>query len=147
MKRRQFIIALIGTAAWPLAARAQKPMPLIGLLNSSSAEQLRVDAFIQRFRELGWIEGQTVAIESRWAEGRPERIAEIAAEFVRLKVGVIVTAGAGSVSAVRQAAPLTPNRFCDSNGARWHRPCHDPIAAGWHAGFSLNDTTHAARPR
>ena len=117
------MIALGGAAvAWPLAARAQQPVPLVGLLNSApSTEQLRVDSFIKRFHELGWIEGHTVAIESRWAEGRPERIAEIAAEFVRLKVSVIVTSGAGPVSAVRQATQLIPIVFAIAT---------DPVATG-----------------
>ncbi len=74
LRRREFITLLGGAAAWPLAARAQQPMPIVGLLNIStpSTEQRRVDAFIKRFRELGWINGRTVAIESRWAEGRAE---------------------------------------------------------------------------
>jgi len=117
------MIALGGAAvAWPLATRAQQPVPLVGLLNSEpSTEQLRVDSFIKRFRELGWIEGYTVAIESRWAEGRPERVAEIAAEFVRLKVSVIVTSGAGPVSAVRQATQFIPIVFAIAT---------DPVATG-----------------
>jgi ABC-type uncharacterized transport system substrate-binding protein len=96
MKRRQFITLLGGAAvAWPLAARAQQPgkLPTIGFLGTgtSSSQGQWVAAFVQRLRELGWIEGQTVAIEYRWAEGRTERAAEIAAEFVRHKVDVIVT--------------------------------------------------------
>ena len=83
--------------AWPLAARAQQAgkLPTIGFLGvaTPSAWSHWVAAFVQRLRELGWIEGRTVAIEYRWAEGRSERFAEIAAEFVRLKVDVIVTAG------------------------------------------------------
>jgi putative ABC transport system substrate-binding protein len=124
MKRRQFITLLGGAAAaWPLAARAQPAMPLVGLLNIStpSTEQLRVDSFIKRFRELGWIEGRTVAIESRWAEGRPERFAEIAAEFVRLKASVIVTAGAGPVSTVRQTTRAIPIVFAIAT---------DPVGTG-----------------
>src|SRR6516225_10216643 len=98
MKRREFIMLLGGAAAaWPLAARAQQPgkLPTIGFLGTSTPADLnqRTAAFVQRLRELGWLEGRTVAIEYRWAEGRRERFAEIAAEFVRLKVDVIVTAG------------------------------------------------------
>src|SRR5262245_65789180 len=94
MRRREFITLLGGaTAAWPLAARAQQAgkLPTIGFLSGqtrSTAGQW-VAAFEQRLRELGWIEGRTVVIEVRWAEGRFERFAEIAAEFVRLKVDVI----------------------------------------------------------
>src|SRR5262245_9307196 len=104
LKRRE-VITLIGgaAAAWPLAARAQQPgkLPTIGFLGVSTplAYGQWVAAFVQRLRELGWIEGRTVAIEYRWAEGRSERFAEIAAEFVRLKVDVIVTTGGGIFAA------------------------------------------------
>jgi hypothetical protein len=83
MKRREFITLIGGAAtAWPLAARAQQPakLPMIGFLGSStpSIQGQWVAAFVQRLRELGWIDGRTVAIEVRWAEARPERFAEIA---------------------------------------------------------------------
>ena len=90
MTRRK-LIALLGgaAAAWPLAARAQQQgkLPVIGLLgaNTASAMSQWTAAFVQRLRELCWIEGRTVAIEYRWAEGRSERYAEIAAELVRLR--------------------------------------------------------------
>jgi putative ABC transport system substrate-binding protein len=93
MRRREFI-GLVGcaAAAWPLAAGAQHAakLPTIEFLGSttSAAQSQLTTAFIQRLRELGWIEGRTVAIDYRWAEGRNERAAEIAAEFVRLKVDV-----------------------------------------------------------
>jgi hypothetical protein len=89
LKRREFISLLGGTAAWPFTARAQQPakLPTIGFLGTSTplAMSQWVAAFVQRLRELGWMEGRTVAIEYRWAEGREERFAEFAAEFVRLK--------------------------------------------------------------
>jgi putative tryptophan/tyrosine transport system substrate-binding protein len=96
MKRRKFITLLGGAAAaWPLAARAQQPgkLPTIGFLGATTplVESQRLAAFVQRLRELGWMEGRNVAIEVRWAEGRSERFAEIAAELVRLKVDVILT--------------------------------------------------------
>src|ERR1700704_363312 len=101
MKRRDFIAGLCGVAAWPLAARAQPAkLPTIGFLGTTtpSAWADYVPAFVQRLRELGWIEGRTVAIEYRWAEGRNDRFNEIAAEFARLKVDIIVTSGgAGDV--------------------------------------------------
>jgi putative ABC transport system substrate-binding protein len=100
MKRREFITLVGGAAAtWPLAASAQET-PIIGLLgaNSSSTQKTWTEAFVGRLRELGWIEGSTVKIEARWAEGRLERFSEIAAEFVRMKVGVIVTSGGGGSS-------------------------------------------------
>jgi hypothetical protein len=91
--------------AWPLAARAQQAskLPTIGLLGSSTPSAMRqwVAAFVQRLRELGWIEGRTIGIEYRGAEGRSERFAEIAAEFVRLKVDVIVTYASPPVLAPR----------------------------------------------
>src|SRR5215468_2150493 len=97
MRRRKFIALLGGAAvAWPLAARAQQPakLPTIGLLGSSTplAMSQWVAAFVQRLRDLGWIEGRTVAIEYRWAEGRSARAEEITAEFIRLKVDIIVDA-------------------------------------------------------
>src|SRR6516164_9324405 len=103
LKRRQFITLLGGAAvAWPLAARAQQAkLPTIGFFSVGSAGALShwVAAFVQRLRELGWIEGRTVTIEYRWAEGRNERLAEIATEFVRLKVDIIVTHSAAPVIA------------------------------------------------
>ena len=98
MNRREFITLLGGAAAWPLAARAQQAgkLPTIGFLGTASASAWSrwVPAFTQRLRELGWIEGHTLAIEYRWAEGREERYPETLAEFVRLKVDVMVMGGA-----------------------------------------------------
>jgi putative ABC transport system substrate-binding protein len=113
--RRHFITLLGGAAAaWPLAARAQQAdkLPTIGFLGATTPAtwSLFVAAFVQRLRELGWIEGRTIAIEYRRAEGRGERFAEIAAEFVRLKVDVIVTVG-GAVLAAKQATSLIPIVF------------------------------------
>ena len=115
MRRREFITLLGGTAAtWPLAARAQqagKP-PTIGFLGAGAASTWGpwVATFVQRLRELGWIEGRTIAIEYRWAEGRSERFAEIAAEFVRLNVDLIATGGT-AVPAVKRVAPDIPIVF------------------------------------
>src|SRR5215472_12991040 len=106
LRRREFIAALGGTAAWPLGARAQAgKLPTIGFLGPTtpSAQVQWIAAFLQRLRQLGWIEGRTFAIEYRWAEGRAERFAEIATEFVRLKVDVIVTYGTPQVIAAKQA--------------------------------------------
>jgi len=106
VKRREFITLLGGAAAWPLAARAQQPgtRPTIGYLGSATpaTQGQWVAAFVQRLRELGWIENRAVAIEVRWAEGRNERYSEIAAEFVRLKVDVIVTQGTPATIAAKQ---------------------------------------------
>jgi putative tryptophan/tyrosine transport system substrate-binding protein len=96
IRRRKFLATLGGAAAaWPIAARAQQAgkLPTIGFLGTTtpSAWSQWVTAFVQRLRDFGWIEGRTIAVEYRWAEGRSDRMAEIAAEFVRLKVDVIVT--------------------------------------------------------
>src|ERR1700693_5376838 len=98
MKRREFIAGIggaVATTAWSFAAHAQQPakLPTIGFLGGAtpSFASQWVTAFEKRLRELGWIEGRTVAIEYRWAEARTERYTEIAAEFVGLKVDVIVT--------------------------------------------------------
>ena len=126
IRRREFIALLGGaTVAWPLAAQAQQPakLPTIGLLGAATllVESQRVAAFVQRLRELGWTEGRTVAIEVRWADGRTERFVEIAAEFVRLKVDVIVTQGTASVIAARQATAVIPIVFATAA---------DPVGTG-----------------
>ena len=116
MKRRDFITLLGGAAAaWPLAASAQQSGKLatIGCLvpGTPSSHGQWFAVFVQRLRELGWIEGRTVAVEYRWAEGRSERFAEIAAEFVQRKVDVIVTASTGGVLAAKQATSVIPIVF------------------------------------
>ena len=126
-RRREFITLLGGAAAaWPLAARAQKPakLPAIGFLGASTpaAWNQWTAAFVGRLRELGWIEGRTVAIEYRWAEGRSERFTEIAAEFVQLNVDVIVTAGVASVIAAKQATSVVPIVFALAKRPGWQRP-------------------------
>jgi putative tryptophan/tyrosine transport system substrate-binding protein len=125
MRRRELITLLGGAAAWPLAARAQQSMklPTIGFFGPTtpSASNVRTAAFVQRLRELNWMEDRTVSIEYRWAEGRTERFAEIAAEFVRLKVDVIVTSGAGPVIAAKQATSSIPIVFTVAS---------DPVGTG-----------------
>jgi putative tryptophan/tyrosine transport system substrate-binding protein len=116
LRRRQFITLLGGVAAaWPLAARAQQAgkLPTVGFLGSSTPSAMRqwVAAFVQRLRDLGWIEGRTIAIEYRWAESDSARAREIAAEFVRLKVDVIVTSGTPQVLAAKQATAVIPIVF------------------------------------
>jgi len=130
MKRRKFItllggVALASSLFWPLPARTQQPgkLPTIGFLGQStrSAASEWVAAFVQRLRELGRIEGRTITIEYRWAEGRDERFAEIAAEFVRLKVDIIVTSGTPQVLAAKQATSVIPIVFASAG---------DPVASG-----------------
>jgi ABC-type uncharacterized transport system substrate-binding protein len=116
VRRRDFITLLGGAAAaWPLAARAQQlaKLPTIGFLlpNTPALDSRRVEAFVQRLRELGWIEGRTVSIEYRWGEGRVEHLAEFAAELVRLKVDVIVTSGTPPVVAAKRATAVIPIVF------------------------------------
>ena len=124
MRRREFITLLGGAAAaWPMAARAQQQkLPTIGLLGTASASAWGpwTAAFVKRLRELGWIEGRTIAIEYRWADGRRERFAEIAAEFVRRKVDVIVTSGAAG-NAAKKATSMIPIIFAVAN---------DPLGSG-----------------
>ncbi|MFL6814278.1 MAG: ABC transporter substrate-binding protein, partial [Bradyrhizobium sp.] len=125
MYRREFITLIGGAAAaWPFAARAQQAGKLatVGFLVAGTPESHGkwVAAFAKRLSELGWIDGRTVAIDYRWAEARNERMAEIAAEFVRLKVDVIVTSGAGAIAA-KQATSAIPIIFAAFG---------DPVALG-----------------
>src|SRR6476659_10362165 len=125
IRRRAFITLLGGAAAWPLAARAQQvgKLPTIGFLGASTPAgggQL-LAAFVQRLRELGWVDGRNVALEARWAEGRSERFAEIAAELVRLKVDVILTHNTPPVLAAKQATSVIPIVFATAA---------DPVGTG-----------------
>ena len=123
--RRKFIAALGGAAfAWPLAAGAQQPnkLPTIGVLfGDASGWSAWTAAFAERLSQLGWVEGRTVAIEYRWSKGRPERVAEFAAEFVQQKVDVIVTYG-GAVATVKQATAVIPIVFAIAG---------DPVGSGF----------------
>jgi ABC-type uncharacterized transport system substrate-binding protein len=149
--RRKFLATLGGAVtAWPLAARAQQPakLPTVGFLVSGtpSTHGQWVAAFVRRLHELGWIEGRTIAIEYRWAEGRTERATEIAAEFVRRKVDVIVTSATASVVAAMQATSVIPIVFAAAG---------DPVGTGLVAslarpggnvtGLSIQQTDLAAK--
>ena len=123
MRRREFITLLGSAATWPLRARAQQSgkLPTIGFLGVDiTSWSPWTAAFVERLRELGWIDGRTIAIEYRWTEGRPERTTEIAAEFVRLKVDVIVTFGT-AVPIVKQATTVIPVVFAIAQ---------DPVGGG-----------------
>jgi putative ABC transport system substrate-binding protein len=126
MRRREFI-KLVGGAsvAWPVAALAQHPRRLqtIGFLGaaSRSTSSTWIAAFVQRLRELGWIEGRTITIEYRWAEGRSEHYTEIAAELVRLKVDVIFAPTTPAVIAAKQTTSTIPIVFATAS---------DPVGAG-----------------
>jgi putative ABC transport system substrate-binding protein len=125
MQRRDFIIALGGTAAmWPLGAGAQKgKLPIIGYASSNSEEpdRPRRAVFAKRLGELGWVENHSIMIEYRWSDGHPERVGDIAAEFVQLKVAVIVTSGDAQALAARRVTTVTPIVFAGAG---------DPVATG-----------------
>jgi len=125
MKRRAFIAALGGAVAWPMVARAQLPakLPTIGFFGpvAASIDNLQISAFLERLRELGWIEGRTVAMEYRWAEGRADRHADIAAELVRQRVDVIVTYSTATVIASKHATSVIPIVFVSAT---------DPVGNG-----------------
>jgi putative ABC transport system substrate-binding protein len=124
VRRRAFITLVGSAAAWPLAARAQRAgkLPTIGILGAATAPlwSAWTAAFLQRLRELGWIENRTIAIEYRWAGGRRERFAEIATELVQLKVDVIVTVES-AVPAAMLATSVIPIVFALAN---------DPVGSG-----------------
>ena len=125
IKRREFIMLFGGAATWPLAARAQQSstMRRIGFLGPLSEQtQLQwTTAFLKGLRDHGWIEGTTISIDYRWAEGRSDRLAELAAELVQRNVGVIVTAGTEPTLAVKQATASIPIVFAAAG---------DPVGTG-----------------
>jgi len=132
MRRREFIALIGGTAAaWPIATRAQQSgkIPTIGFLGATtpSVWSAFVAAFLQRLRELNWIDGSTVGIEYRWAQGRDELYAQFAAEFVRRKVDVIVTAGTDATLAVKKTTSEIPVVFAAVG---------DPVGTGLVASLS-----------
>ena len=125
MKRREFITLVGGAAAWPVAASAQQSEQVrrIGFLGPLSEQtQLQwTTAFVRGLRDHGWIEGTTISIDYRWAEGRSERAAELAAELVQRNVQVIVTAGTETTLAVKQATVNIPIVFASAG---------DPVGTG-----------------
>jgi putative ABC transport system substrate-binding protein len=127
MKRRELLGALSAAVFMgPLAARAQQAgkLPTIGFLgaNTASSQRASTDAFVQRLRELGWIDGRTVAIEYRWAEGHFERAPALVAELIQLKVDVLCTHSGANVVAAKQATSVIPIVFAAVG---------DPVGSGF----------------
>jgi putative tryptophan/tyrosine transport system substrate-binding protein len=125
MRRREFIMLVGGAVtALPFAVRAQQPaLPVIGLMgaDSAAAQSRMTAAFVQRLRELGWTEGRNVIIEYRWAEGRTDRFAEIAAEFVQRNVSIILTHNTPPTLAAKHATSTIPIVFATAG---------DPVETG-----------------
>jgi len=122
MRRREFLSVLGSAVSWPIVVRAQSPkLPTIGFLGTDATNWTNwTAAFVARMRELGWIEGSTIAITYRWSEGRAERVVEVATEFVRLKVDVIVSYGT-AIPSLMQATSTIPIVFAIAI---------DPVGAG-----------------
>jgi ABC-type uncharacterized transport system substrate-binding protein len=125
MRRREFIALVSGAATWPISAFGQQSgkVPIVGFLGAStaSAGNQWATTFAQRLRELGWIEGQTIKIEYRWADGRYERVADIGSEFIRLKVDVIVTHANTTTAALKRKVTTIPIVFAAAG---------DPVGTG-----------------
>ena len=124
MKRREFIAFCSGAAVWPLAARAkQKAMPVIGLLGLATAAVYApwIAVFRRGLDETGYVEGQNVAIEYRWAEDRVDRLPALAADLVSRKVDVIATTGGTAGGFGRRKARPLPSRLCSAAAVTWWR--------------------------
>jgi ABC transporter substrate binding protein len=120
MKRRAFIALIGGAAAWPLAARAQQAaLPVIGFVNSGSPETepaSRMAAFRQGLNESGYVEGQNITIEYRWAEGRYDRYSELVTDLIRRRVSVITTGANTPGSLAAKAATLAGRDYAEAGG-------------------------------
>src|SRR5262249_48911012 len=114
MRRREFITLLSSTAAWPLAVRAQQPaMPLVGILNAGSREVMRpqIIAFLKGLKESGYVEGQNLAVEYRFAEGQFDRFPALASDLIRRQVSLLFTSSLAGVHAAKEATSTIPIVF------------------------------------
>jgi putative ABC transport system substrate-binding protein len=131
LRRREFIAGLGGAAAWPLAANAQQPIPVVGFLSSASPgaypATVYVPAFRQGLKESGFVEGQNVAVEYHWAEDQFDRLPALASGLVRRQVAVIAAGGTPALLAAKAATTTIPIIFATAV---------DPVEAGFVA--SLN---------
>jgi putative tryptophan/tyrosine transport system substrate-binding protein len=129
MKRREFILALGAAAAWPLRARAQQPLPIVGYLNSAREQQYRhlTAVFRKGLAEGGYVEGQNVAVEYRWAEGDYTRLPALTADLIKRNVAVIVTHGPPAAKAAKAATSTVPIVFTSGD---------DPVRTGLVASIS-----------
>jgi putative ABC transport system substrate-binding protein len=131
MRRREFITLLGGAAvSWPLSAQAQQPaMPVIGFISAGSRDEYAelLAAFRQGLKETGYVEGQTVEIDTRWADGQLDRLPRLAADLVQRRVAVIVTTGGSSSRAAKATSGTIPIVFLSQS---------DPINSGFVASFN-----------
>jgi putative tryptophan/tyrosine transport system substrate-binding protein len=131
MRRREFMALLAGTATWPLATHAQSPgrRPVVGFLGPTTAavSRNRTAVFSQRMRELGWSENANIDIDYRWADGRSELFAELAADLVHRNVDIIVTWGTATVGVAQQATRTIPIVFALVS---------DPVGSGFVASLA-----------